>query len=198
MKKNMSKKMASNQVSKNGGGRVRNYMHPTRIDIPEKNRDQLCEILNDTLAETLDLKTQVKQAHWNVKGVHFYQLHLLFDEMATELEEYIDMFAERITTLGGTAYGTLHMAVKRSTLPDYPLDITEGMEHVEALADRYARYAESVRENIDVTDHIEDKDTADLYTQVSRDIDKRLWFLEAHLQAESAARETRMAAKPKR
>lgn len=196
MKKNMTKNTSN--VNKNGGGKTRGYMHPTRMDISLKNREQVCEILNDTLAETLDLKTQVKQAHWNVKGVHFYQLHLLFDEMAGELEEYIDLFAERITTLGGTAFGTIHMAVKKSTLPDYPLDITEGMQHVEALADRYAQYAESVRENIDVTDHLEDKDSADIYTEVSRAIDKRLWFLEAHLQAESASRETRMAAKPKR
>jgi starvation-inducible DNA-binding protein len=195
---NMSSKNGANNGSKNGGGRLRNQMHATRIDISERNRDQLCEILNDTLAETLDLQTQVKQAHWNVKGVHFYQLHLLFDEMATELEEYVDMIAERITTLGGTAFGTIRMAVKKSTLPDYPTDITEGMEHVEALAERYAQYGESVRENIDVTDHLEDKDTADLYTEVSRGIDKRLWFLEAHLQAESGIRETRMAAKPKR
>lgn len=173
-------------------------MHPTRIDLPEQNRDQVCEILNDALAETLDLKTQVKQAHWNVKGVHFYQLHLLFDEMASELEEFVDLVAERVTTLGGTAMGTVRMAADKTTLPDYPTDILEGMDHVVALADRYAQYGESVRENIDVTDHLQDKDTADIFTEISRQIDLRLWFLEAHLQAESATRETRMAAKPKR
>jgi starvation-inducible DNA-binding protein len=176
-------------------------LHPTRIDIPEKLRSQLCDILNETLATTLDLYTQTKQAHWNVKGVHFYQLHLLFDEMATELGEYTDLFAERITTLAGTAFGTVQMAAKASILPDYPRDLDEGMLHVAALADRYAQYAELLRENIDVTDHLGDKDTADIYTEVSRDIDKRLWFLEAHLQAASAARETgnpRVAAKPKR
>jgi starvation-inducible DNA-binding protein len=208
MKKNTSKsaskqsgkvqKLESTNGSKNGGGKSRPQMHPTRIDLPANTRDQLCEILNDTLAETLDLQTQVKQAHWNVKGVHFYQLHLLFDEIAGELAEYTDMFAERITTLGGTAMGTVRMAAKKTTLPEYPTDILEGMEHVEALADRFAQYGESIRENIDISDHLEDKDTADLFTEVSRDIDKRLWFLEAHLQAESAARETRMAAKPKR
>jgi starvation-inducible DNA-binding protein len=185
--------------AKNGGSKQqRARLHPTRIDLPEKNRDQICEILNDSLAECLDLKTQVKQAHWNVKGVHFYQLHLLFDEMATELEEFTDLFAERVTTLGGTAMGTVRMAAAKTTLPDYPVDILEGMDHVVALADRYAQFGESIRENIDVTDHLEDKDTADIFTEVSREIDKRLWFLEAHLQAESATRETRMAAKPKR
>lgn len=209
MKKTMSKngtmkaskvEKMPQQSSKNGGGkqRERMRMHPTRIDLPEKNRDQICEILNDSLAECLDLKTQVKQAHWNVKGVHFYQLHLLFDEMAAELEEYTDLFAERVTTLGGTALGTVRMAAGKTTLPDYPTDILEGMDHVVALADRYAQFGESIRENIDVTDHLEDKDTADIFTEVSRAIDMRLWFLEAHLQADSASRETRMAAKPKR
>ena len=207
MKKTMSKsgnpksgkvqKLPQQSISKNGG-KQRARMHPTRIDLPEQNRDQVCEILNDALAETLDLKTQVKQAHWNVKGVHFYQLHLLFDEMASELEEFVDLVAERVTTLGGTAMGTVRMAADKTTLPDYPTDILEGMDHVVALADRYAQYGESVRENIDVTDHLQDKDTADIFTEISRQIDLRLWFLEAHLQAESATRETRMAAKPKR
>jgi starvation-inducible DNA-binding protein len=184
--------------SKNGAGRSRAPMHRTRIDLPEKTRDQVCEILNDTLAETLDLKTQVKQAHWNVKGENFYQLHLLFDEMAGELEAFTDLFAERITTLAGTALGTVRMAAKKTTLPDYPTDILDGMEHVAALADRYAQFGESIRENIDVSDHLGDKDTADIFTEVSREIDMRLWFLEAHLQGRSASGANRMAAKPKR
>lgn len=189
----------SNNGEKQGSRKER--LHPSRIDLPEKTRIEICDILNETLATTLDLKTQIKQAHWNVKGVHFYQLHLLFDELATEMEEYTDMIAERITTLAGTAFGTIKMAVRRTTLPDYPTDITEGMEHVVALADRYALYAEQLRDNIDITDQLGDKDTADLYTEISRDIDKRLWFLEAHLQAQSAVRETRdahVAARPKR
>lgn len=179
-------------------------LHPSRIDLPEKTRTQVCDFLNESLAVSLDLKTQVKQAHWNVKGVHFYQLHLLFDEMAGELEEYIDMIAERITTLAGTAFGTIRMAVKRSTLPEYPLNIDEGMDHVIALADRYALYAEHLRDNIEECDDLGDKDTADLYTEISRDIDKRLWFLEAHLQAATAQREAhspvnaKVAARPKR
>lgn len=179
----------------------RQRLHPTRIDLPEKSREQICDILNESLAITLDLYTHAKQAHWNVKGVHFYQLHLLFDELAGELQEYVDLFAERITTLAGTAFGTVRMAAQTTILPEYPTDIDEGMEHVTALADRYAIYAEHLRENIDICDHLDDKDTADLYTEVSRGVDMRLWFLEAHLQAQSAAREIgnpRMAAKPKR
>jgi starvation-inducible DNA-binding protein len=158
-------------------------MHPTRIDLPQDTRVQLISFLNQSLASTLDLKTQVKQAHWNVKGMNFFQLHSLFDEMASELEEFIDMVAERVTALGGMAMGTARIAASRSILPEFPFDMLDGQQHVVALADRYALYAKEVREAIDKTGELGDADTADLYTEISRAIDKRLWFLEAHLQA---------------
>ncbi|BAZ45204.1 starvation-inducible DNA-binding protein [Chondrocystis sp. NIES-4102] len=153
----------------------------SRIDLPEDIRSKIVEILNKTLAATLDLKTQTKQAHWNVKGMDFYQLHQLFDEMATELEEYVDMVAERVTALGGVAMGTARIAAAESVLPEYILDAVSGKDHVTALADRFGIYAKHVREAIDQTDELGDADTADLYTEISRTIDKRLWFLEAHL-----------------
>lgn len=157
-------------------------LHPSRIDIPAATREQVIAILNQTLAATLDLKTQVKQAHWNVKGKDFYQLHELFDEIATELEEFIDMFAERITALAGVAKGTARVAAQNSILPEYPFDILDGLDHVTALADRFAPYAKHLREAIAKTADLGDADTSDLYTEISRTIDKRLWFLEAHLQ----------------
>jgi starvation-inducible DNA-binding protein len=161
-------------------------LYPTRIDIPADARTKIVALLNQSLAATSDLKTQVKQAHWNVKGSDFYQLHELFDEMAEELEEYVDMIAERVTALGGYACGTVRMAADNSILPEYPTDILGGMEHVSALADRFAPYAKHLREAIDTTDDLGDLDTADLYTEVSRTVDKRLWFLEAHLQVSPA------------
>ncbi|WP_445636267.1 DNA starvation/stationary phase protection protein Dps [Nostoc sp. DSM 114161] len=157
-------------------------LYPTRIDIPAEARVQIVVILNKTLAASLDLKTQVKQAHWNVKGTDFYQLHELFDEIAGELEEYVDMVAERVTALGGYAVGTARAAANNSILPEYPFDILDGKDHVTALADRFAPFAKHIREAIDKTDELGDADTADLYTEISRTIDKRLWFLEAHLQ----------------
>jgi starvation-inducible DNA-binding protein len=157
-------------------------LYPTRIDIPADARKEINELLNQTLAATLDLKTQVKQAHWNVKGTDFYQLHELFDEIAGELEEYIDLVAERVTALGGYALGTARLAVANSILPEYPLDIDAGIDHVTALADRFAPYAAHLRKAINTTNNLGDADTADLYTEISRTIDKRLWFLEAHLQ----------------
>ena len=156
-------------------------LYGTRIDLAEDVRVKVIAILNQTLAATLDLKTQTKQAHWNVKGMDFSQLHELFDEMATELEEYVDMVAERVTALGGTALGTARIAAAESILPEYDLDAVSGAEHVTVLADRYGAYAKHVREAIDQTDDLGDADTADLYTEISRTIDKRLWFLEAHL-----------------
>lgn len=160
---------------------VKQKMYATRIDIAEDIRAKINSILNQTLAATLDLKTQTKQAHWNVKGTDFYQLHELFDEMAGELEEYVDMVAERVTALGGVALGTARMAAAESILPEYPLEAVTGVEHITALADRYAAYGKHVREAIDTTDDLGDADTADMYTEISRTIDKRLWFLEAHL-----------------
>ena len=157
-------------------------LYSTRIDLPEDTRTQVVEILNHSLATTLDLKTQVKQAHWNVKGMNFYQLHELFDEIAGELEGYVDMISERVTTLGGIALGTARIAAAESILSEYPLEIIDGKDHVVALAERFAAYAKIVRDAIDKTDKLGDADTADLYTEISRTVDMRLWFLEAHLQ----------------
>jgi starvation-inducible DNA-binding protein len=155
--------------------------YPTRNDLPAETRSRLTVILNQTLATTLDLKTQAKQAHWNVKGMDFLQLHELFDELSGELEEYVDLVAERITALGGTAMGTARLAAADSILPEYPFEAVDGPEHVAALADRYGIYAKHLRGSIETTANFGDADTSDLYTEISRAIDKRLWFLEAHL-----------------
>jgi len=155
---------------------------PTRIDLPEKSREPLCDLLNAHLADTFDLMSQVKQAHWNVKGKDFYQLHLLFDEIAAELSGFVDELAERCTSLGGYATGTARMAAENSRLPEYPTDAVEGRAHVEALVERFALYCGSIREGVDESEKLGDPTTADLYTQVSQVVDKRLWFLEAHIQ----------------
>ena len=156
-------------------------LFPTRNDLPEATRAKVCDTLNQLLAETFDLYSQTKQAHWNVKGRDFIQLHKLFDELAATLEGPVDEIAERITALGGVAKGTVRMSGNNSKLPEYPLDAIEGMQHVKLLSDRYAALAKAMRAAIDSTDATGDKDTADLCTQVSRELDKSLWFLEAHL-----------------
>jgi starvation-inducible DNA-binding protein len=157
-------------------------MHKTKIDISKKTREQIVALLQARLSDAIDLKSQAKQAHWNVKGMNFIALHELFDQVATEVEVHIDTIAERITTLGGTALGTIRVAAQQSTLSEYPHEITDGSLHVDALSSALAEFGKAVRKNIDEADELGDADTADLFTGVSRDIDKSLWFVEAHIQ----------------
>ncbi len=154
----------------------------TRSDIPRTTRTACCQLLNISLAATLDLWTQLKQAHWNVKGQNFYQLHLLFDELATTTYEFIDEIAERITALAGFAQGTARQSAQNSFLPEYPsLPISE-KEHIQAVAERLAAYVKHIREGIAKTDQLDDQATNDLYIEIARAIDQKLWFVEAHLQ----------------
>jgi len=157
-------------------------MFETRIDIPQENRTKLVDLLNARLADISDLYTQAKQAHWNVKGSDFFQLHELYDELAAALLPFIDMIAERATALGGEALGTVRMAASASTLKEFPRDAYASMDSVDALADRYAMMALNLRESADQAEQLEDMDTNDLLIEVSREVDKQLWFLEAHLQ----------------
>ena len=156
--------------------------HKTSIDLDAEMREQVVSLLNQQLADTFDLYSQTKQAHWNVKGSQFFQLHELFDKLAAELLDHVDTIAERSTTLGGTALGTARMAAAKSRLPEYSAETTGGRESVEALVVRYAELAATTRVAIDRADELGDADTADLFTEVSRGLDKSLWFLEAHLQ----------------
>lgn len=154
----------------------------THNDLDGATRARVIELLNQQLADTFDLFTQTKQAHWNVKGPQFYQLHLLYDTLAEGIEDYVDEIAERATALGGVAMGTARMAAANTRLPEYPAAATDSMESVQCLVDRYAALAASTRQAIDAADEAGDADTADLFTEISRDLDKWLWFLEAHLQ----------------
>jgi starvation-inducible DNA-binding protein len=158
-------------------------LHKTHIDLDEDTRTTVVELLNRQLADTADLYSQTKQAHWNVKGPHFIALHELFDKLAADVQPFVDEIAERVTALGGTALGTTRMAAKASSLKEYPSDIFDGKEHVKALVERWASYAASTRAAIDKSDDAGDATTADLFTQISGTIDKDLWFLEAHIQS---------------
>jgi starvation-inducible DNA-binding protein len=157
-------------------------MYKTKIDLPEKVRRNVITVLNNQLAEAIDLQSQVKQAHWNVKGPNFIALHELFDKISDAVLEQIDDIAERVTSLGGTAEGTVAVAAKRSKLKNYPLSITAGKDHLFYLSTQLAAYGKAVRAAIDETDKLGDADTADLFTGISRTVDKYLWFVEAHLQ----------------
>jgi starvation-inducible DNA-binding protein len=159
-------------------------MHKTKNDLPEKVRVQMITLLQERLAEALDLGSQAKQAHWNVKGPSFIALHELFDEVYEHVDDHVDMLAERIIQFGGVAEGTIRVAAKRSQLPEYSLTLASGKEHVEALSRSLAYFGETIRKAINQADEIGDKGTADIFTEISRSLDKDLWFVEAHGQSE--------------
>jgi starvation-inducible DNA-binding protein len=158
-------------------------MHPTRNDLPARSRVRLEKLLNQRLADALDLEAAAKQAHWNVKGPNFIALHELFDQLHGNVEEHVDTIAERISALGGTPLGTIAAVARATSLAPYPLDLSEGPAHVVALADRVADFGRKARAAIAATAKLDDADSSDLFTAISRDVDKYLWFLEAHLQA---------------
>ncbi len=157
-------------------------LHPTRTKLESNARSVAIDVLNKRLADGLDLSLITKQAHWNLKGPQFIGVHLMLDGFRTEQDDLNDKMAERITALGGTAFGTTQDITRDSQLAPYPTDIYKVADHLAALIDRFSVFGNSVRENIDDTDEAGDPDTADLLTEVSRAIDKQLWFLEAHVQ----------------
>jgi len=155
----------------------------TRIDLSEATRESMVALLNQQLADTIDLDSQIKQAHWNVKGMHFIPLHRLFDELAGDFSRYADMIAERATALGGRAEGTARIAAANSRLEELPIELTHGKDFLTALVARFAEYAASTRSAIGRSADRNDAATSDLFTEISREVDKSLWFIESHLQA---------------
>ncbi len=158
-------------------------LYETENDISKARRLELTVLLNIRLASAVDLQMQMKQAHWNVKGPSFIALHKLFDDVAEAIENYVDEIAERIVQLGGIAEGTVRASAARSRLPEYPQTIADGMAHVEAVARGLSTFGQEARGTISEAAILDDADTADLFTEVSRGIDKWLWFVEAHSQA---------------
>jgi starvation-inducible DNA-binding protein len=156
-------------------------MFDTRNDLPVSTRTRAIELLNARLADAIDLGAQTKHAHWNVKGPNFIALHELFDDLAEGVEDQIDTIAERVTALGGTARGTLPVVVQTTSLKAYPEEITDGIGHVEALSGALADFGKKIRAAIDESAKFGDAGTSDLFTGISRETDKSLWFLEAHL-----------------
>lgn len=165
-------------------GKTKTGLFPTRIAVEAEDRQVLAELLNQNLATLADLYSQTKHAHWNVKGPQFWSLHKLFDELAEGVEEHVDEVAERLTALGGVAKGTVRMAAESSKLEEFPEGIQSGMDVVKALSDAFGVASNEARESIDRADDLGDANTADLLTQISRDLDQSLYFLESHLQSE--------------
>jgi starvation-inducible DNA-binding protein len=159
------------------------HLYKTGNDIPEARRVKVNALMNHRLADAIDLQAQLKQAHWNVKGPNFIGLHELFDKISEAAEAYVDLIAERIVQLGGVAEGTVRISASRSRLEEYPLGISDGTAHVDAVVKALSTFGHEVRESIEEANTLEDADAADIFTEVSRGIDKWLWFVEAHIQA---------------
>ncbi len=166
--------------------------YATKNDLPGSTRGEVTGLLNQRLADCIDLQTQCKQAHWNVKGPAFIALHKLFDAINEDVEEYVDLIAERVVQLGGVAEGTARLVAERSTLIDYPPTLSTGDEHVAALSDALAQFGRAVRMGIEEMNDLQDAGSADILTEVSRGVDKWLWFVEAHQQGQTVTE--RMAA----
>lgn len=156
-------------------------MPKTRNDLPDNTRKAMITLLNARLLDALDLRMALKQAHWNVKGPHFIGLHELFDAIQGRVATFVDDIAERSVSIGGVVNGTSQAVAGGSKLDPYPADITDGKAHIEAVSDRLAQFGTLARQAIDAADEVGDKDTADLFTGISRQIDKDLWMVEAHL-----------------
>lgn len=158
-------------------------LHPTKNSLPQDTRTEVNKILNKTLAATADLYAQLKQAHWNIKGREFIAVHKLLDEIAEDILEQVDIVAERITSLGGTAYGTIQNAVDNTPFKPYPTNIFSIIDHIEHLTTNIALLGKLTRGHIKETEKLQDMATNDIYIDLVRILDKYLWFLEAHLQA---------------
>src|SRR5262245_5320388 len=157
-------------------------MYTSRIDLSDHVRKGTIAILQARLSDALDLEAQTKQAHWNVKGRDFIQLHELFDKIHGVVEDQVDTIAERITALGGVADGRIQTTAKQSQLYEYSLATVTGEDHLKVLASVLAQFGKAARQDINAASELGDADTADVFTEVSREIDKQLWFIEAHLQ----------------
>lgn len=156
-------------------------MSTTLNDLSAHVRKEAVALLQPRLSDALDLEAQLKQAHWNVKGPNFFQLHELFDKIHSDVEDFADTLAERITALGGTADGRVQTTAKASALNEYPLAAHDGVSHLKLVAGALATFGKAVRAGIDAATAAGDADTADVFTEISRGTDKALWFVEAHL-----------------
>ncbi len=162
-------------------------MYDTSNDLAWTTRRSAIDMLNEHLADAIDLHLQAKQAHWNIKGPNFVGLHELFDRVAAQADDYSDLIAERAVALGGIARGTLQAVSAQSQLREYPLEVGDWRAHVQSMQDALATFGRGMRKAIDDATALNDADTADLFTEISRGVDKSLWMVEAHVQESPAA-----------
>ena len=157
-------------------------MKSVDIGLKSNTKSEMVDLLNARLADSIDLALVTKQAHWNLRGPTFIAVHELLDQLRDDLDEHVDIIAERVAQLDGIALGTSQVVAKATTLAPYPTDLRKIPDHLAALAERFATLANQVREDIDATDEAGDADAADILTAFSRELDKDLWFIKSHLE----------------
>lgn len=167
-------------MAKAASATVRTFQ--SSVGVPENNRQAIIALLNQRLADSVDLKSQLKWAHWNVKGMHFIQVHELFDSVASHLDDQTDSLAERITAIGGVANGTVRESAAKSGLKEADLTAIDAASMLKFLVHNVAHHANALRTAVQEADDLGDPITTDLFTTLTRELDKDLWFLEAHLQ----------------
>jgi starvation-inducible DNA-binding protein len=155
------------------------YRSPSALSEPA--RVAIAKSLNERLADGLDLHSQIKVAHWNIKGPNFASLHPLFETFANSLALHNDTIAERAVTLGALAYGTVRHVAQTSRLPEYISDTTRDLDHVRLLAERIEVYLEGMRASRKVAETEVDVDTVDMLTGMISEFEKHAWFLRATL-----------------
>lgn len=185
LKEMPSKKSRTSQGTPGPASSLNTKMYHNRVALSDDVKKKVAEVMQERLAEALDMYSQAKFAHWNVKGVNFYQLHLLFDSVADAIFPQIDQIAERMTQLGAVANGTVRQAANGSQIPEYDTSLTNGMDHVNALANALGCYCEALREASDKIDEIGDEPTSDFFKQLVVESEEQLYFLESHLEAGS-------------
>ena len=152
------------------------------IGLKSNTKTAMIELLNAQLASAIDLALITKQAHWNLKGPTFIAVHEYLDELRDDVDEHVDIIAERVAQLDGIALGTIQTVAKTTSLPPYPTDIRKVEDHLRALVEHFGAVSKSAREAIEKADDADDADTADIFTAYSRMLDKHLWFLKSHLE----------------
>ncbi len=153
--------------------------------LPAEQQAKLIELLNRRLADAIDLQLRSRQTYWNVKGPHFMALRELFDKVTGGVEEYANLIAERIVQLGGKAEGTAPTVVERSSLNGYRLSSTDENDHIDTLSTTLTDFARHTRYASAQATELKDADTADIFTEIARGIDKWLWFVETSQQPDS-------------
>ncbi|MGB6229787.1 MAG: DNA starvation/stationary phase protection protein Dps [Litorimonas sp.] len=157
---------------------------PYVSSLGEDTRKTSVDLLNKALSDSLALGLAIKQAHWTVKGPSFIGLHELMDAVYDRMSEASDMIAERCIILGGHTHGTLEQVAGASTVDAYPGDISWQGDHVTALTERLMAFGALLRDSIQAAGEAGDEDTADLFTEISRTVDKDAWFVGAHATQE--------------